>query len=328
MILTPLQLIAGASLLQNQGIIVNPEFTAASTAFDNQPLIAPLLNAIEVGGEPVTPGVPTSAMLQPATVVSLQTMAANSCPALSDSIPSTFTTLSPLINPAGFSGLLESTANTYVGNGDLGKFSQALSTAVAYATVTNQFVISAVNSGTYLANTFTGMDNTTTGDITSVNLDTKAFGSDLANLGQLIDLSDLGNLGSPLALVRRIITLVGNVPVIAVAFVNAGVSEDVVVNLNNPTVSVSDTSQKLMYQAMTTITGDDLTQILTVIGVTTVGITTMADLLNPVKIFPNSFQTLTTFTASGLRGIYLDSTGTVNSKLAEELPAFIVSTLA
>lgn len=93
-------------------------------------------------------------------------------------------------------------------------------------------------------------------------------------------------------------------------------------------MNINDSAQKLMYQAMTTITGDALSQILTVIGVTTVGIQTMADLLNPVKIFPNSFQTLTTFTANGLRGIYLDSAGTVNSKLAEELPAFIVSTLA
>ena len=47
----------------------------------------------------------------------------------------------------------------------------------------------------------------------------------------------------------------------------------------------SEAQQKAMYNAMTQITGDALTQILQILGVTTTGITTMADLLNPVKIF-------------------------------------------
>ena len=55
----------------------------------------------------------------------------------------------------------------------------------------NLFINSAVNSQTYLANTFSSTNDSITGDITTVNLATQAFGSDLANLGQLIDLTDL-----------------------------------------------------------------------------------------------------------------------------------------
>jgi hypothetical protein len=215
-----------------------------------------------------------------------------------------------------------------MGNGDLSKFAQALSIADGYASQTNTFVNSAVNSQTYLGNTFTTTNDMITGDITTVNLATTAFAQDLANLGVLIDLNNLDNLGAPLTLVQRIVAIVGNVPVLAVYFIEQGVPGDVVINLNNPTISVTDSVQKLMYEAMLRITGDDLAQILRLIGVTTTGIATMADLLNPVRLFPLSFQSLTAPTAQGPRAIYINSTGSVNSSLAEELPLYVLSSLS
>jgi hypothetical protein len=79
-----------------------------------------------------------------------------------------------------------------------------------------------------------------------------------------------------------------------------------------------------MYQAMTQVTGNDLAQILKVLKVSTVNITTMADLLNPVKLFPNSFQSLTVTTPGGTRAIYVDASGSVNSNLVNDLPPFVV----
>jgi hypothetical protein len=230
-------------------------------------------------------------------------------------------------NP-GLTGFLATTADTYVGNGDIGKFAQALSIADRYASQTNLFVNTAVNSQTYLGNTFTTMNDMITGGITQVNLSTQSFATDLSNLGQLIDLSDLGNLGSPLALVQRLIAVGGNVPLLSFYFVSAGVPQEIVVNLNNPTVSVTDSIQKLMYEAMTQIQGQDLAQILEVLQVTTPGIDNMADLLNPLKLFPTSYQSLTVATADGLRAIYINSQGTVNSNLRQELPPYVVSNLS
>jgi hypothetical protein len=109
------------------------------------------------------------------------------------------------------------------------------------------------------------------------------------------------------------------------------VPEDVVVNLTNLTLSVTDAVQKAMYTAMTKVTGDALTQILSVLNITTPNITTMADLLNPYKLFPNSFQTLTVPTMNGPRAIYTNSTGSVNTKLGDTsvaltaLPDYILS---
>ena len=214
-----------------------------------------------------------------------------------------------------------------MGNGDLSKFCQSLSISQVYTTQTNAFINSAVNSQTYLGNTFTTMNSMITGSITAINLNTTAFSSDLANLGQLINLKNLNNLGSPLALVQQMYSISGTIPIVSLAFTAAGVSQDVVLNLNNPTVTVADSAQALMYQAMTHITGDNLTQILNVFGVTTAGLNTMADLLNPIMIFPNSFQTLTAPTKYGPVAIYINSNGSVNTTLKTQLPPYVMSSL-
>lgn len=323
-VLTPLQLTAGASLAQNQGLRIPPDFVEAVGSYNSLSLISPLLTTIEVAGTPVG----NATMLTANTLADLETMGSNSCPALSDSVPSGYATLTVSYDPPGFTGLILNTANIYLGNGDYGKFAQALSTADAYAQTTNIFINSAVNANTFMANTFDSVDSMTSGGITNVNLDTTNFAQDLTNLGELIDLADLDNLGSPLALIRRIIKLIGNVPIISISLINGGVPEDVVVNINNPTASVSDSAQKLIYQSMQSVTGDSLKQILTLLKVTTVGISTMADLLNPYKLFPNSFETLTVSTTSGLTKIYLDNQGTVNTTLVDLLPPFVIDPLA
>ena len=318
MSLTPLQLNSAAGLLDNQGLIANVDFTAQVSAYNTTTLISPFLNTIETG---------SANILSTAVISTLQTLSSNTCPALSDCVPAGYATLVVSTNPAGFTGLLTTTANTYMGNGDLSKFCQGVSISQGYVSQTNLFVNSAVNSQTYLGNTFTGFDNMISGGVTSVNLATPAFGTDLQALGRLINLADLNDFGSPLALVRQVFAIAGTVPVLAVAFVQAGVDQQVVLNLSNPTITVLDSTQRLMYQAMTQITGTDLAQILTVLQVTTVGINNMADLLNPVKLFPNSFLSMTAPTAQGPRAIYVNAQGTVNTDLTQQLPPYVISSL-
>jgi hypothetical protein len=230
--------------------------------------------------------------------------------------------------PTGWADSFIEVANLYLGNGDLSKFAQAEFTCQGYADTVNPFVNSAVNSQTYLANTFSNTNNMTTGDITSVNLATSAFGTDLANLGRAIDLANLNNLGSPLALTRQLAAAGGLTADYSIMLTSLGVPIDVIINVNSPTLSVVDSVQKLMYTAMTRITGTALAEILTILGVTTEGIVTMADLLNPYKLFPNSFETLTVTNASGNSvDIYLDNQGTVNMAVVNGLPTTVISSL-
>lgn len=302
--LTPLQLIAGASLLQNQGLVVSPELAAAINVYSNTAVMTAFFDALALDS-------------------SLSTLAANSVPAFSNSLPAAYANLGVQMTT-----VINAQATADFGSGDISKFIQALNLVEAYTVNTNLFVNSAVNSQNYLGNTFSSTNDMITGDVTTINLATAAFGQDLANLGGLIDLNDLGNLGSPLNLIQRLVQLTGNIPVLSLLLLAEGVPEEIVLNLTDPTISVADSVQRLMYQAMTKITGDNLAQILKVLRVTTAGIDTMADLLNPVKLFPNSYQSLTVVTANGPRAIYVNASGAVNTNLEQELPAYVISTLS
>lgn len=314
-VLTALQVDAAGSLLKNQGLAPNAAFTASVAAFNSVPLIAKLLQTIAA----------SSGVLTSTNLTAITTLGASVCPALGDTLPAASASG---FTPKTMTTLLTQTAATYMGNGDLSKFCQAFAIATGYAGTTNQFVNSAVNSQKYLGNTFTSMNSTVSGGITNVNICTPQWGADLANLGRLINLANLDELGTPAALVKQLASVGGLTPELALQFSAAGVSLDTVVNLNDPSLVVSPADQKAMYAAMTQITGSTLTQILQILGVKTANISTMADLLNPVKIFPNSFQTLTVIDVNKVsQNIYINSSGAVNPKLPSVLPSVSVNTV-
>ena len=312
--LTALQLDASAGLLQNQGIGINANLTSAISAYSSTALISPFLHTLVVGG--------TGNILSSNVSTSIKTLAANTCASLSNSVPPAYSSLGNQM----ITVILSQAAVDICGS-NTSKLVQAVNQTQAYTTQTSTFINSAVNSQTYLADTFTSMNSMITGGITNVNLATGPFGTDLKNLGRLLDLKNLGNFGSPLALVQQLYSLAGVISALSIAFINEGISQDIVLNLSSPTVSVTDSIQRLMYSAMTQITDSDLAQILTIFGVTTTGITTMADLLNPLKLFPNSYQSLTAPTANGPAAIYTNSTGSVNTTLTTQLPPYVVSSL-
>ena len=313
-VLTPLQMIAGAGLLQNQGISINPELLSAINTYNNQAFIQPLFQTISTGG------------LQPSTISALLTMGSNTVPALSDSVPAGYS-LTASASPIGLTGIISTTAATEIGGGDVSKFIQALNIAQSYIQFTDQFITSAINSQTYLGGTFTNMNNMITGDITQISTDTKAFGFDLLNLGNLIPLDKLNDWGSPALLMYQITRTLGIITPIQVALTKEKISETVVASLNDPKSTFNDNIQKLMYIAMTKITGMDLQNILKGMNIKTKGIESMADLLNPVKIFPTSYQTLEVITIDGQKLIYAFNTKTPDPNLTGLLPPYIMSSL-
>jgi hypothetical protein len=323
--LTPLQLNAAAGLLQNQGIGINANLISAIASYEATALITPFLDVVSSGN--ITANV----------ILDVETLAASTCPAFSNSIPLAYANIGVgnVFISIGIANaniqqmttvVLDQAAVDMCGN-NVAKLAQAVNQAQGYASQTTAYVNSAVNSQTYLGNTFTNMNDTITGGINSVSNDTAAFGADLVRLGRLINLANLGNFGSPLALVRQLFAVGGINSTLTAAFVQAGISQEIVLNISNPSVSVVDSTQRAMYLAMTQITGNNLAQVLQILQVTTTGINTMADLLNPVKLFPNSFQTLLAPTANGPRNIYVDAQGSVNSELEVQLPPYVVSSL-
>jgi len=319
--LTSLQLIAGAELSNNQGIQLNSQLSTAITQYISTDLIDPLKQLYANIG---------SANLSPATTDNLTILGANICPPLADTTPSAYAANIGLIlgNAAlgnsiqGFTGIIQDVGNYFLGNGDISVFTQVFSSAQGYIISTNDYILTTKNSDIWLAQSFTNMNDLITGSLSEVNLAFSTFGQDLSKLGLLIDLDNLPNLGSPLALCQQLENVAQVTPSINLALISAGYDIDVI---TNPPTDTQDLLQleKILYEIFLNIKGQDLAQVTQLLGVK-LTVNNMAQLLDPVKILPNSYSSLTVRTVEGLRGIYIPNTSTINSLLVTELPVYVL----
>lgn len=325
-ILTPLQLTAASALLANTGIDPLPAaLTTAVASFNAGSPIPNFLTAVA--------NYTAASFANATTLSSLLTIGNTNIPALGDSIPAAFTNLTPVsTTPAGFSGLIQQTGNNYLGNSDVGRFSQGFMAVQGYINTTNQYINSAVNAQTYLGPTFTNMDTLTTNSINDVNPEFGNFATDLTNQGNLTNLNDLRMYGTPAGLLRQLAAegnMVGGVfgPV-QTPLLAAGLSTNNIQTLLTGADTVSDNEylrlQQLAYQGMTNVTGTDLDQVLSILEVTTPNITSMADLLDQTKIFPNSYTTLQTPSPVGPVPVY-GPDGSVNMNLADNVSAYLAA---
>jgi hypothetical protein len=260
--------------------------------------------------------------LSASTITSLQTLGGNTLPAVTNAITDSYiSSFGPPDNTyfGGLSGQVLIQADVILGNGDLSKFVQIYTASRAYIYQNNQIVDSLAGSD-LLGNTFSTMTALTTGSVSDVNIDLVLFAQDLKNLGLTWNLRNLNYLGYPWALLEQIISQVGLLPELINRFINNGVSTAQLSQLNqSATLEVNDK----IYQTMKTVTGTLLEQVLIMLNITTPGLLTMADLLNPAKSLPNSYRDLTIRIPNGtievpfntaLVNVYLSS-NTVNSNL-------------
>ena len=312
--LSSINLIAGASILGNVGgtaLAANTTLVADIASYNSLAVVSQFASVVSGAGN-----------ISASTMTSLRNLASDIFPAVTNAIPSAYITSLGNTPAGGFSGAVSTQANNIMGNGDLGIFSQVLGASAGFVSTTNQTIRSAKNAAGV---GYTTQDNIITGGFSDVSVALNALGYDMSNLGILIDLGNLDNLGNPSALLKQIDSVAYGLPGLSAALINSGVPKEIAHNLSSP--EFTGALEKLAYQAMLTVTGNDLAQILKLLKITTPNINTLADLLNPYKIFPTSFQTFTAPTSNGLRGIYIDSIGTVNSKLATELPSSVLAPL-
>jgi hypothetical protein len=321
-ILTPLQVNTAAGLLNNTGLKPLPAaLTASLLAFNSTTLITNFLAAVSFYN--------AQSFATESTLASLLSIGSTVCPALGNSIPAapvgSFTNLVP--SSLGFSGLVSQTGNAYLGNGDIGQFSQGFMAVQGYIRVTNDFINSATNAATYLGPTFDNMSNLVTNNIAGVSTNLPAFAMDVANQGLLTNLTNIAEYGTPAALLQQIASVAGvsggTFPFVEQALLGVGLTpaniKDLITNnvqgVNNPN-GLSDVDfdklQQLVYEALQDVRGDDLAQVLSLLEISTPGLVSMADLLNPIKVFPNSYTTLTTAAPSGPVAIYNNNSVNMN----------------
>jgi len=297
--LSPLQLTGGVGLLNNTVLKPSGEFSTVADTYEGLSFISDLLTTI---------GSAETANISEANLNSLRTLGSSVCPALGDSIPSAFTSQEPFTEgaPNGFIALVNAVGSGYAGSGDSGKFAQAFAAAQGYVSLTNQFILAATDANEYLGPTFTGLDAMITRDFTAVSSDLPALGADLLNLGFLISLPNIANLGEPATVLQQLANAgnMGNstLPCVEVALRSVGLSTQDIINLisNNRSSLLNpgglsanqfDRLQQKAYQGFTLVGGDCLEEVKAVLGVN-VPLGDMADLLDPTQILPNSFNTL------------------------------------
>jgi len=170
----------------------------------------------------------------------------------------------------------------------LGSFQQAGS----YISQSNQSIMTLKNSLEFLTGTYSNMNDLTTADITGVSLATTDFGQDLVNLGKALDLKTISTFGLPSNLLATIKNVNGLTASLRIALLASGLSVSDVdrATSNN---NVTPNQQQLIYGAFLIIAGVDLDEILISLNCKTSGLETLADLLNPRKMFPISYLTLT-----------------------------------
>jgi len=295
---TPLQLIAGAGLLNNQGIAVPATLTNAVSSYNSISFVSNLNSAIAAA-----PGFGISANI----VTTLKTLASNACPALGSSVPGSYAgnnVLIPVSEPGGFGNLVANNAAMYLGDGSVDKFCQIFQIAAGYRQSANDLICSAVNATTYLGPTFTTMNDLITGQLTAANLALKCFGADVAKSGNLLNLGKLQDFGTPASVLQQISEQAGitsgTLSCIATKLAEFGLTQSDIILLATPEASERastetefNTLQKRAYAAMLAIDGDCLTYALDILDAVIPDIANLADLLDLKKIFPTSWPSMT-----------------------------------
>jgi hypothetical protein len=298
---SPLGVNVLTSLLQNTGLAINSvaesymgvrqtALTGSTGRVCNESCLRFITHAIHEG----------YTSLDNPTFANIMTLGQGTIPALGNSMSPAYTwtdnpTWLPYTKVAGapvqwgFTGLFPLQAyNEFNYNSTLPEYRDFLMSFIqtqAFVDYTNSAIMSMVNAKTFLTGTYSNINDLTTADIAGVSTATRMFGQDLLNLGKAIDLSTIETFGMPSNLLHTIRMY----------------DQTAFKTLSRVT------EEAKIYDAFSQVTGQPLEDILILLNCGTKGIETLVDLLDPKKLFPNSYQTLTV-------PIYNVDLSTTNSK--------------
>lgn len=171
----------------------------------------------------------------------------------------------------------------------LGSFLQSY----GFIEYSNNAILSDVFSRNFQEGTYTNMDDMMSADISGVNKATLDFGNDLIALGKSVNLQKINSFGVPsnlLATLKENNALTKNVVLTLVA---AGFDASDLENIISGKLVLTREQERIIYAAFCLVVGDSLKEVLIPLNCKTVGLTSLADLLNPLKMFPNSARSLT-----------------------------------
>jgi hypothetical protein len=292
--LTPLNLNTIGLFLQNRGLRINAKaqtHMGTSTAVGNY---TPGTTVSTTCLSAVSSALAAASASAPSAYSSLITMGRNICPALTGAAPLSYTsTYTGTTAKYGWLRLipLQAYQEFHINTGSYSDFLSTFSQASGFIGQYNTMINALLDSATYLDGVYSNMDDLVTGDIAGVSLSMFHWGQDLIKSGRAIDLATIDTFGNPENL---LITLQKNralTKAVNLALLTAGFSADDIDTIVAGR-EVTPDEQKRMYAAFSIVVDTDLADTLIPINCQTTGLESLADLLNPRKLFPNSYKTL------------------------------------
>jgi hypothetical protein len=172
-------------------------------------------------------------------------------------------------------------------------FLSSIISSTGFVNYTNQAIMSVYNSQDFLDGVYSNMNDLLTADITGVSLSTQVFGQDLMATGKAIDLSQLDTFGLPSNLLKTLVKNNALTKNLNLAILSSGIVANELDDMLNNVSQANIEQERNLYACFYLTVGDALTEVLTPLNCKTRGLESLADLLNPQKLFPNSYQTLT-----------------------------------
>lgn len=301
MSLTPLKINVLGSFLQNQGLRINPTAVNYMGTSTSDASYTPGVVVSTTVLSTITQCFNLAYDLLIASDITITeyynliSMGSDTIPALANSKPSTYTiSYSGETTRHGFlrQFALQAYNEFHVNNGSYSDFLSTFNACNGKRSSLNGVIKPLIKSTTFLDGIYSNMNDLITSDITGVNLSTFYWGQDLIASGRAIDLKSISNFGSPIVLLRTLSKNKAMTLALNTLLYDAGFTSDTLDNLINgkqPTL----TEEKLLYDIYSSLIGDDLTDICTILNCQTLNLDTLADLLNVKKLFPNSFKSLT-----------------------------------
>ena len=166
-----------------------------------------------------------------------------------------------------------------------------------YRDTKNTVISSYINSKTFMSGTYSNINDITTSNISGITQSFKVWGNDLLATGRAIDLKNISKFGLPSVLLKTLQRNNALTQAVKLSLLYQDLSlteiDEILKEGSTPTTA----QEQKIYTALTLISGDDLSSsergVLYAINCTTTGISTLADLLDPKKLFPNSYNSLT-----------------------------------
>lgn len=303
MSLTPLNVNTLGQFLNNTGLQINPvanayigsspDVNTYSSGMIVSNSIEPLVRAISMAYDKIGTN-PTTNVSQD-IYDKLITIGKTTIPALGGAVPSTYTRpYTGAITKFGFFRLFAKQAydEFNLSSSSYKDFIQSFVSCNSASSHLSSTITACNSASNYLVGSFSTMNDLITGDIAGVSLSMTVWGTDLIASGKVIDLQNIDSFGNPDVLLRTIYTYRAVTTALNLALLSSGISTSDLLDICSGTPATPG-QQRLLYAAFKIIVEKDLEDILIVLNCQTQGVFSLADLLDPKYLFPNSYETLT-----------------------------------